>query len=194
MPVCTHEWKGQGETLASFSISLQHFLFKFSEILFIFTCMGLRQVLSLNLEPAASTSLTRQSPRQLLVSAITDLGLQVHVNMPGTLSRPMTHHGVTELGPLFRPKPHHGVTDFSLPHGPPLGSWVRTPLQAPHWVAGLGFPPLWKLRPSSCDLVWEDVSSSISASPFPAGIRRSGLDTPAYFPSGREDHLLDPGI
>lgn len=43
-----------------FSISLQHFLFKFVEILFIFMCMGLRQALSLNLEPADSASLTRQ--------------------------------------------------------------------------------------------------------------------------------------
>lgn len=88
---------------------------------------------------------------------------------------------------------HHGVTDFNLSHGPPLGSWVRTPLQAPHWVAGLGSLPLWKLRPSSCDLECEDVSSSISAAPFPAGFLRSGFNTPACFPSGRKDHLLGPG-
>lgn len=68
----------------SLSILLQHFLFQFVEILFVFMCMGLRQALSLNLELIDSASLTSQEPQAApSVSAFTALGLQVHGNMPG---------------------------------------------------------------------------------------------------------------
>lgn len=54
----------------SLSILLQHFLFQFVEILFVFMCMGLRQALSLNLELIDSASLSSQSPRQPRLSLL----------------------------------------------------------------------------------------------------------------------------
>ena len=51
----------------------------------------------------------------------------------------LTHHWVTWLGPLSWS--HHWMTELSLSHGPPLSSWARTPLLAPHWMAGFGSFP-----------------------------------------------------
>lgn len=98
----------------------------------------------------------------------------------------LTHHWVTWLGLLSWS--HPWVTELTLSRGLPLSGWVRTPLLAPHWVAGFRSFPYWSSYCSPCDLECQDVVFHVSSS---ASCRYSKIWVPhPYLPSGSGRHLL----